>query len=166
MAYVTHLQLAERPGARELAQVASSEHQPLVAYELMELTLLNVGRSAWPADEVTHADEALERIDDAVADADGLIDGFLRQRGYPLPLSPVHQLVTVWSRAISRYYLHGHRRSLESDDPIVRDYREALKQLQQMADGKLSLGSEDGVTSGAPAYKKGSTLLRDALRDY
>lgn len=169
MAYVTHPQLAERPGARELAQVASDEHQPLVAYELMELTLLAGDRSAFTADQIAAADGALQRIDDAVADADGLIDGYLRKAAYPLPLSPVHRLVTVWSRSITRYYLHRNRRSLESDDVIVRDYRDALKLLQQLVDGKLSLGADDDVAQsgvGSPLIKKGCTPVRDALRDY
>lgn len=39
MPYVTLLQLAEMPGALELAQVASDKHQRPVAAELMELTL-------------------------------------------------------------------------------------------------------------------------------
>jgi phage gp36-like protein len=169
MSYVTHAQLAERPGARELAQVASDEHQPLVPYELMEQTLQAADRSAWTPEQIALADQALQRVDDAVADADGLIDGFLRQRGYPLPLSPVHRLVTVWSRAISRYNLHKHRRTLESDDTIVRDYRDALKLLQQVADGKLSLGAADELAEsgvGKPLIKRGCTPVRDALRDY
>lgn len=169
MAYVTHAQLAERPGARELAQITSAEHQPLVPYELMELTLLGADRSDWTPEQIEQADQALQRIDDAIADADGLINGYLHQRGYPLPLSPVHRLVTVWSRAITRYYLHLRRTSVETDDPIVRDYRDALKLLQQVADGKLSLGMDDEVAEpgvGQPLFKKGRTPVRDALRDY
>lgn len=166
MAYVTHQQLAERPGARELAQVASDEHQPLVPDELMELTLLGQPRDSWPPEQVQQADSALERIDDAVADADGLIDGFLRQRGYRLPMQPVPRLVTTWSRAISRYYLHRNRQSLESNDPIVRDYRDALKLLQQVADGKLSLGVDDSLALGAAQAGRPCRVLRDALDDY
>lgn len=166
MAYVTHQQLAERPGARELAQVASDEHQPLVPDELMELTLLGQPRDSWPPEQVQQADSALERIDDAVADADGLIDGFLRQRGYALPMQPVPRLVVAWSRAISRYYLHRNRQSLESNDPIVRDYRDALKLLQQVADGKLSLGVDDSMALGTAQAGRPCRLIRDALEDF
>ena len=169
MAYITHQQLAESPGARELAQVASDEHHPQVAYELMQLTLLGEDRSAWSVEDVELADQALQRIDEARQDADGLINGYLRQRGYALPLTPVHRLVTVWSRAITRYYLHRHRMTMESNDPIVRDYRDALKLLQQVADGKLSLGADDDLASGSagmPQVRPGSSRLRDALRDF
>lgn len=168
MAYVSHQQLAERPGARELAQVASDEHQPLVPDELMALTLLGSPRNGWLPEQVTQADAALARIDDAVADADGLIDGFLRQRGYPLPLSPVPRLVAVWSRAIARYFLHRHRHALAADDPIVRDYTDALRLLQQVADGKLHLGMDDALKAAAGTARAGKScrILRDALRDF
>lgn len=170
MPYVSHQQLAERPGARELAEVASDEFQSTVPYELMEASLLESDRSTWSSEQIAQADEALQRIDDAVADADGLIDGFLRRRGYDLPMSPIPRLVTVWSRSIARYHLHQHRRALESDDVIVRDYKDALRLLQQVAEGKLSLGGDDEVastgTGGAPLIKKGCTPVRDALRDY
>lgn len=144
MPYVTHIELAERPGARELAQVASTEHQAIVDYELMDATLRGGDRSAWLADAIAEADQALARIDDAVTEADGLIDGFLAKRGY-LPLSPVPPVVTGWSRAIARYLLHKGRISDDRTDPIARDYRDALKLLQLTADGKFSLGAEDPV---------------------
>ena len=88
MSYISHVQLAERPGARELAEVATATHEHIVAAELMEATLQGGDRSAWSADEIAVADDALQRIDDAVSDAQATIDGFLGKRGY-LPLNPV-----------------------------------------------------------------------------
>lgn len=147
MPYITHTELAERPGARELAERASDEHGQLVPYALMDAALRGQEVSAWPADEVAAAERALARIDDAVAEADALIDGFLAKRGYALPLAPVPGIVGAWSRAIARYLLHKGRISLESSDPIVRDYRDALRLLQQTADGKFSLGAGDAVAN-------------------
>lgn len=144
MTYITHAQLAERPGARELAEVATPGHLRMVPYELMEAALTGGDRSSWTADENERADAALERIDDAARDAQAVIDGFLARRGY-LPLNPVPDIVTVWCRAIVRYYLHQHRLSTESNDPIVRDYRDAMKLLQLTADGKFSLGADDPI---------------------
>ena len=92
---------------------------------------------------------------DAVAEADSTIDGFLAKRGYPLPLAPVPRLVAGWSRSIARYLLHKSRISLESSDPIVRDYRDALKLLQLTAEGRFSLGADDAVATGG-----GSTDVR------
>lgn len=169
MNYVTPQQLVENPGVRELSQVASDEHHPLVLYDLLELTLLNEDRSEFSPEDIALADQALQRINDAVQDAEGLINGYLVQRGYSLPLAPAHRLVKVWCRAIARYYLHRHRVSLESNDPIVRDYRDALKLLQQVADGKLSLGAEDDLASssaGPVLVKQGLSTMRNALKDY
>ncbi len=169
MAYITHQQLLDRPGSRELAEVASSEDKDMVPYELMALTLTGGDRSDFEDEQIVDADAALARIDDAVADADGVIDGCLRKAGYSLPLNPVPRLVVVWCRAIARYYLHKNRRSIESDDIIVRDYKDALRLLEQTASGKLSLGIDDEVVetgAGMPQVTKGSSRLRDALRDF
>ncbi|MHA7919040.1 gp436 family protein [Alloalcanivorax xenomutans] len=149
MGYITHAQLAERPGATELAQVATAERHRVVDSALMEATLLGADRSAWSPEDVAVADDALQRIEDAVRDADALINGHLRKRGYAVPMNPVPDLVAVWSRDIARYLLHKDRITDEREDPIVRAYRDALKFLKQIVDGSFSLGADDPV-SGSP----------------
>ncbi|MFV0664350.1 phage protein Gp36 family protein [Denitromonas sp.] len=169
MPYATHLDLAESPGARELAEIASPEHAPMVAYELMDAALRGADLSGWQADEVALAHQALARIDDAVRDAAALIDGYLAKRGYALPLDPVPGLVTAWARALVRYMLHKDRRSLEDNDPIVRNWRDAVRLLQQTADGKFGLHAADAVAvnkldarlCGAP-----NVFGRDELRAF
>ena len=141
--YVTLAQLAERPGARDLSQLASTEHETVVDYELMDLTLRGGDRSAYAADLVAAADEAAERITQAVGDADGVINGYLARRAYALPLSPVPSIVTTWSRAIARYFLSKDQITDERTHPVARDYRDALRLLQLTADGKFSLGIDD-----------------------
>lgn len=147
MQYITLDDLAERPGARELAQVATKEGARAVATDLMEATLRGADRSAWAADLVAVADDALQRIQDAVVEAESIIDGNLAKRSYPLPLSPVPKLVTGWARDIARYLLHKDRGGKEDSDPIVRNYRDALKFLALVAKGEFSLGAEDPITS-------------------
>ncbi len=141
--YVTLLQLSEMPGALELAQVASDKHGTLVDAALMELTLLDGDRSGY----IAAADDARERIEQAMVEADWLIDGYLGKR-YTLPLSNAPGILTTWARAIVRYKLHGDRLSTEGNDPIVRDYKDALKFLEQIAAGKFSLGIEDPSSQG------------------
>lgn len=145
MNYITLIDLAERPGARELAQVASSEHEAMVVYELMEASLRGDDRSAWDSDDVAQADIAIARIEEAVAEAESIIDGNLAVRNYPLPLSPVPKLVTGWTRDIARYLLHKDRISDEKSDPIARAYRDAMKLLAQTANGTFSLGANDPI---------------------
>ncbi len=166
MPYVTHQQLLERPGARELAQIASDEHQPLVAYDLMQAALNGDALDDWASDDVEHVQRAVARIDDAVADADGLIDGYLRMGKYAVPMSPVPRLVTVWSRSITIYNLH---KNIDSESSIVRDYKDAMKLLQQAASGQLSLGADDEVVEtgvGMPQVCAGARPMRTALKDY
>lgn len=149
MSYITPADLAERPGATELAQVASSQHGALVDYALMDATLRGTDRSTWSAPETAAADAALARIQNAVGEADSVIDGYLVKRGYPLPLWPVPALVSGWSRAIARYLLHKDRISDDRTDPIARDYRDALKFLAATAEGKFSLGAADPVAAAS-----------------
>lgn len=145
--YITAEDLAERPGARELSQVATAAYVHPVAAELMEATLRGDDRSAWSAEEIAVADDALRRIMDAVEQATSLIDGYLMKRGYALPLSPVPLLVTGWARDIARYLLHKDRKGPEDTDPIVRAYRDALRFLKQIASGEFSLGATDPIAS-------------------
>lgn len=167
MSYVTLLQLAESPGALELAQVASSTHGAVVDAELMERTLRGEDRSAYTADEIAAADEARARIEQLVLDADGLIDGFLGKR-YKLPLPTAPRILVTWARAIVRYKLHPDRQGDDRTDPVVRDYRDTLKLLHQVATGLFSLGVDDPeqspVAAGEVRFEDGAKVFgRKAL---
>jgi len=149
MAYITLPELAERPGPRELAQLGSTREHDVRDLVLMDATLRGLDRSAWSPEEIADADAAAARISDAVREADALIDGFLAQR-YVLPLqlpptSTGKNVVTSWSRAITRYLLNKDRVTQEATDPVVRDYKDALRLLQLAADGKFSLGETDPI---------------------
>ena len=145
MPYVTHAELAENPGALELSEVASDEHAPPVAAALLDALLRGQDVSAWEPDDVAAGRRALARIDDAVLDADAVIDGYLAKRGYQLPLAPVHRLVAAWARDLVRYRLHKNRLVGDGKDPIERAYKDALRLLQQVADGKFAIGGGDAV---------------------
>jgi len=147
MAYITHPELAESPGALELAQVASDEHVPPVSAELLDALLRAQDVSAWGPEDVAAATRVIGRIDAAVREAGALIDGYLAKRGYQLPLAPVPGLVTAWCRASTRYLLHKNRRTLPDGDPVLRGWRDALRLLDLTAAGKFSLGAEDAVAN-------------------
>lgn len=142
--YVTAVQLADRPGATELAQVATPERKPVVDADLMDATLRAGDRSAWSSDDQAVADLALAVVQDAITSADALIDGYLARR-YTLPLTSSPPILAVWGRAIARYQLHKDRRTMETNDPVVRDYNDALKLLAQVAAGTFSLGADDAA---------------------
>lgn len=146
MDYITLDHLAERPGAMELAQVASSQHLPIIDYALMDASLRGGDRSTWTPEEVAGADLVLDRITEAMTEAESIVNGYLVKRGYGLPLSPVPSLVTGWVRDIGRYLLHKDRIS-DDKDAILRNYKDALKFLQMVADGTFSLGAQDPIAT-------------------
>jgi phage gp36-like protein len=155
--YLTLAQLADAKLTRELAQVATPDDARVLDDALMEATLRDQDRSAWPADQVALADAAAVTITQAIDQAGEVIDGYLRNRKpvpYIVPLDPVPGIVAVWTRWIARYLLHKDRvNTAEATDPVVRDYKEACRFLQLTADGKFSLGADDPLappSSGSP----------------
>ncbi|HHH9431969.1 DUF1320 domain-containing protein [Pseudomonas aeruginosa] len=146
MDYITLVHLAERPGAKELAQVATAQHLKIVDSALLDAALRGGDLSAWTPEQVAGVDLVLERITEAMTEAESIVNGYLAKRGYGLALSPVPGLVTGWVRDIGRYLLHKDRIS-DDKDAILRNYKDALKFLQMVADGTFSLGAEDPIAN-------------------
>lgn len=76
-------------------------------------------------------------FDRAIADADALIDGYLKVR-YALPLTIVPRLVKDLSLRISIYYAHAH----VAEQKIKDDYEAALKTLREISGGTIRLDVE------------------------
>ncbi|WP_275629810.1 DUF1320 domain-containing protein [Pseudomonas sp. 273] len=146
MDYITLDHLAERPGAKELAQVATPQHLKIVDAALLDAALRGEDLSAWTPEQVAGADLVLEQITNAMTEAESIVNGYLGKRGYSLPLSPVPGLVIGWVRDIGRYLLHKDRIS-DDKDAILRNYKDALKFLQMTADGSFNLGAEDPIAN-------------------
>ncbi|HIE4801220.1 TPA: gp436 family protein [Serratia marcescens] len=167
--YITAAQLAERPGMAELSQVTAEDGEIPAVPELLNTIIQGGDTSPWTADELVMAELVFSRIDESIEDAQAMIDGYLRQRGHRLPLAIVPRQLANWARAIVRYQLSRNRTGDERTDPIVRDYRDALKFLQRVADGSYSLGIDDKmpVAGGPPQVTgPGRIFSMDTLRDY
>lgn len=83
----------------------------------------------------------LPTVDRAIADADGVIDGYLARR-YKLPLTVVQPLIRDIALKITYWNLH-----ISMPDPKTEvDYKEAIRQLTQIANGAITLVA-DGVTA-------------------
>lgn len=96
-------------------------------------------------------------VDQAIADADALIDGSLKPR-YILPLAETPALIAALSRQITIYKLHLHAPS----EKIDQDYKDALSALEDIREGRVQLDLE-GVT---PAQTDaGGAQLTDRDRD-
>lgn len=155
--YCTPATLADAKLTRELAEVATPERMPIPTDAVMDAVLREGSTVGMDADEVAAAQAALVVILKALADAAGVIDGYLRVRKpvpYTVPLDPVPDIVQVWTRWIARYLLHKDRvNTEEKTDPVVRDYKEAIRFLEAIRDGKFALGANDPLpppSGGAP----------------
>lgn len=138
--YVTPAQLSDGAEAlRELSELYALDQA------LLGATIAGGDRGGWPPEEVAEADAALASIERFAEQATGEVDARLAVRGYTLPQDPAQfPVLAVWARAIARYHLHRQRdRTGEDTGRIERDYRDALRALDQVANGKLSLGAGD-----------------------
>ena len=101
-------------------------------------------------DDTGSVDQA--KVDAAIEEADEMIDSHVG-RVKTVPLSPVPGIIKNLSVTMAIWYLH-ERRGISSE---VREkgFNSALKTLQMIADGKVTLGDDEAVlpestTEGGP----------------
>lgn len=88
------------------------------------------------------ADSAM--IDGIINEACELVDGYLRGR-YSLPFASTPTLITQSAKQIARYMLYERRPEGFELPPAVTDGRKiAIKNLEQIRDGKITLGVPAG----------------------
>ncbi|MDF7667926.1 hypothetical protein PT273_08745 [Orbaceae bacterium ESL0727] len=81
-AYITLLNLAERPGLVELSQSVAQDGEIPCDSKLLETIINNQDTSACrPFDDVTNANVAILRINEAIDDAHAEIEGFYVNEG-------------------------------------------------------------------------------------
>ena len=98
------------------------------------------------------------RVDKAIATAGSIIDGYLRGR-YTLPLATVPELIETISVDISVFKLYERRREMDMPESLTNCYKNAVKLLEQIQKGLISLGIEaEASASGAGgSYKTNKT---------
>ena len=111
MAYATQQDLIDRFGEDELIQLTDRTNLPATSIDV----------------DVVAA---------ALSDAENLADSYLAKR-FQLPLDPVPEVLTRTISEIARYFLHGRR--TDKDDPVTRDYSQALAWLKDAAKGLVEL---------------------------
>jgi len=100
------------------------------------------------------ADEAV--INAAIADADALIDTYLRAR-YAVPFDPVPEAVRSISAAVAIYFLLTRRREIVPDEHQKR-YESAVRLLDRLARGEIAL---DAGQASASSHLPQSTREAD-----
>jgi phage gp36-like protein len=141
MPYVTIQQLADRFGADELIQITN------------------------PTDPTATTVNAT-RVDNAVADIGALIDAKLGAR-YTVPLTTVPLVLLNVAADMVRARLLDDR----IPDRIAERERAALKLLDQIADGSLSLGLDAAAQATPPSdgpqfFSGNAVFTADSLKDY
>lgn len=92
------------------------------------------------------------KINDAISYAGQLIDGYLRGR-YPVPLSPVPELIKRLAVDLAVFYLYSRRFELEMPETMIERRRECIKLLEHIQQGKVLLGVETPNSPGQGYYK-------------
>jgi len=80
----------------------------------------------------------------AAESAQSIIDGYLAKR-YSLPLASTPGYVTEISIALATYWLYNRRSAGEISGKVIENRKEAMKLLNHIVDGKISLFSSDTV---------------------
>lgn len=92
-------------------------------------------------------------VDQAIADADAEIDGYLTDGGYTTPLANPPYRLTGLACAIARYYLYEDARP----EAIQKGYDQAIAYLVRVSEGKAKL---DGVTAESTGVSGPSVSAR------
>ena len=114
--------------------------------------------------QITNDDASATTVETAVlatliGDAEAEVDGYLGYR-YALPLSSVPHLVTRLSARITRFRLYTSRPG-EAEEWLTSDYDNAVKMLEAIRDGKVSLGLTEAGEDPA-AGQSGERAVRSS----
>lgn len=81
-------------------------------------------------------------VNGAIVDASALIDGYLADGGYSLPLGSTPQVIRHHCCQIVRYLLYDDLRPETVED----NWQSSIHYLERLADGRSKLSSDLGVT--------------------
>lgn len=103
--------------------------------------------------------EVTDKVDEAIAKADGRIEANANRELYTIPFSPVPIQIKEMSVNITRFLLWERRRAGEIPKNIQQMFDLAIKDLKLLNQGELSLGIESTPTEGA--YVKTNKTAND-----
>lgn len=116
-----------------------------------KVTLVQLSNDDYQAKEVETATLEL-----AIQTATERIDAALRSR-YRLPLAEVPTLLRSHALTLARYWLYSRRPDIKMPETVEKTYQQAIKELEQIANGRLHLGVA-GVDVANPPSEQGDLL--------
>lgn len=78
-------------------------------------------------------------VEQVVSMAEDKVDAYLQSR-YTVPLQTVHSLVTEIVVRLARYNLYSRRPEGDLPDAVKEAYKDAMRELEAIRDGKILLG--------------------------
>lgn len=136
MPYATAANLLDRFGAEEIAQRTDRSTPRLVTGDLLQAAAAGADLSAWTAEEQAAAAAALALVDQAIADADSEIDGYVATR-YSVPVTPVPPIIQRLACDLARYVLYDD----QATDGVQKRRDGAVTVLRDISAGRVSLGA-------------------------
>lgn len=102
---------------------------------------------------------ALNVVELAIVSACERIDAALRSR-YTLPLKQTPTVLKQHCLYLARYFLYSRRPETKIPDNVKETYQQAIRELEQIALGKLHLGI-DMAKAAESAVENDNDLLKD-----
>lgn len=95
-------------------------------------------------------------VEEAMEDADAEIDGYLAKR-YDVPMSPAPRVLNKFSKDIAAYNLMSRIgiNEQDRDKTFLNRYNAAIKFLEGVAKGTISIGTGDSGDTQTQAAQKG-----------
>lgn len=158
MPYASASDMIARFSAEELAQRADRGTPRLVSAAMLQAAAAGQSLAGYTADEQAAAATALALIDQALADANDTIDGYLAGR-YAVPLASPPVVVKRLACDLARYFLYDD----QVTDTIQKRYDAAERFFREVAAGRVSLGADLGAagqpTGGTVEISSGGTVF-------
>lgn len=119
-----------------------------IGQAIPEMTLLQLSNDD-PAAELPN--ESV--IEEAVRQAEELVDGYLRGR-YVLPLDPVPTVLRDAVVYLARHWLYQRRPEGSMPDAVKDSRKDTIKLLETIRDGVVTLGMPSGQAAPEPGEVK------------
>lgn len=119
-------------------------------------------------DEEMREQKIIPIIEEAIADADGEIDGYLMKR-YPVPFSPAPKVLNKFSKDIAVYNLFS-RAGIdegEKEKNYLNRYNAAVRFLENVAKGIIDIGITDNAQKANTGFSMTSNtrlFSRDSMK--
>jgi phage gp36-like protein len=94
------------------------------------------------------------RVTQAISDADDIIDTYLRgKHTVPLDVTPFPAIIRRISVDLTIYLVYRRRLEFEPTDAMAAMYKEAIRFLEGIRDGKNMIGDPDSVANNGGVFK-------------